>query len=93
LVISPACVALIKAFEEGYHYPRHRVIGTSEYVYSDKPAKNDASHVADALQYGCLHVSGQGKLDSRDMAAIKQAVAKRNAYRRVLTPGGGNRHV
>lgn len=47
--ISPDCEAFRKACNGGYHYKQtHSGNGLS---YSEEPAKNDSSHVADAFQY------------------------------------------
>lgn len=47
--ISPACSALRKALNGGYHYKLTRKGGGMG--YSEEPAKNFSSHVSDAFQY------------------------------------------
>ena len=51
-LISPACKELRKALAGRYCYRRIQV-GTDE-RFEDKPLKNTASHIADALQYALL---------------------------------------
>lgn len=48
ITISPGCVHLIGAMEGGYQYRRLQTTGE---VYSEKPNKDDYSHISDALQY------------------------------------------
>jgi hypothetical protein len=52
LLVSPSCRSLRKALAGRYAYRRVQV-GTDE-RYEDKPLKNSASHIADALQYALL---------------------------------------
>lgn len=52
LLIGPRCHRLRKAMAGGYCYKRLNVSGEAR--YSDQPLKNRWSHVAEALQYGCL---------------------------------------
>lgn len=47
ILVDPSCTRLIDGFEGGYAYPE---IGNSG-VFKTDPAKNEYSHVADALQY------------------------------------------
>lgn len=47
VLIDPSCIRLINGFIGGYHYPE---IGTTG-QYKEAPAKNEYSHVHDALQY------------------------------------------
>lgn len=49
LVIDPCCTVLRKALGGGYCFQRVKVSGAER--YRDTPAKNEFSHVADALQY------------------------------------------
>jgi len=49
------CPALFKGFVKDYVYQRLAVSG--EERYKDKPNKNMASHVHDALGYGCLEIA------------------------------------
>lgn len=49
LLVSPACEKLRKGFSGGYHF---KVIKTGNgSTYHETPAKNDYSHIHDALQY------------------------------------------
>lgn len=50
-IVSPECHILRKALSGDYCYRRMRTSGEK---YTDTPDKNDASHIADALQYACL---------------------------------------
>ena len=47
IIIDPGCTRLIDGFEGGYAYPE---IGTTGMFMTD-PAKNEYSHIHDALQY------------------------------------------
>lgn len=49
--ISPACPVLLSAVGGGYQYTR---LQTSQERYSEQPAKNRHSHIADALQYAVV---------------------------------------
>jgi hypothetical protein len=49
IIVSPDCVRLRKALAGGYHYKRLQVSGSAR--FQDAPAKDEHSHVADALQY------------------------------------------
>jgi len=50
--VSPLCKRLIKGFNGGYCY--RRINSGSGDKYTDKPDKNEYSHVHDALQYVCM---------------------------------------
>ncbi len=52
--LSPRCKMLRKAFNGGYRFRQLQVAGSAQ--YSDKPDKNEFSHVSDALQYLCSHL-------------------------------------
>lgn len=54
LLISPSCPWLIQALDWGY---RNRKQANGEPTAT--PEKNHFSHIADALQYGCLHYNLQ----------------------------------
>lgn len=47
IVIDPGCTRIIDGFEGGYAYPE---IGNSG-IFRDEPAKNEYSHIHDAIQY------------------------------------------
>lgn len=57
IVFDPSCRKLIKAVAGAYKFKRLAVAGDER--YADKPDKNEYSHVAEALQYPCLHVTGE----------------------------------
>jgi hypothetical protein len=52
IIVSPNCVRLRKALAGGYHYQRLQVSGAAR--FKDAPAKDEHSHVADALQYALM---------------------------------------
>lgn len=64
LVVSPRCKRLKKALSGGYRY-RQRALASTGPTFEDRPAKDEHSHVADALQYLLLgagesfHLSAQ----------------------------------
>jgi hypothetical protein len=53
-LLDPSCKQLRKGFNGGYRYERIRSSGTTK--FKDRPVKDKFSHIADALQYGCLYV-------------------------------------
>lgn len=77
LVINPRCNLLITAMQGGYHYRRLRVMGAIEEAYDPRPEKNTSSHIADALQYACLHIMREGVSSSQDLYPLLQQMAKR----------------
>jgi len=50
LLVSPKCKTLRKGFQGGYQYRRMQTSGER---YTDKPDKNQYSHIHDAAQYAC----------------------------------------
>ena len=56
LLISPSCPWLIQALDWGY---RNRKQANGQATAT--PEKNHYSHIADALQYSCLHYNIQGR--------------------------------
>jgi hypothetical protein len=89
LLISPHCKILIEAMQggdgpRGYHYQRHRLRGSVDAVYSDAPEKNDASHMADALQYAALHVNRDRPADERSVRAAGYVARRNRGKRRLL---------
>lgn len=77
-LISPDCEAFRKACNGGYHY---RILRSGNGLsYSEEPAKNGSSHVADAFQYLLL---GGGE------ASVVMNKAKR-AARKPFGPAGGD---
>jgi hypothetical protein len=77
LMISPNCEMLIDACAGAYRYTRHKLRGSVEVVYSSTPEKNEASHVADALEYFALHVN-QSKRDESKYEKFFDGVNRRN---------------
>lgn len=71
--ISPRARWLIDALEWGYVYSKKRD-GES----TDTPAKNAYSHVADSLQYLCLHANPSYSVHTRARGAVE---VKRANYR------------
>jgi hypothetical protein len=53
-LMDPSCKLLRKGFNGGYRYERIRASGSTK--FKDRPVKDKYSHVADALQYGCLQL-------------------------------------
>ena len=62
-LLSPNCVTLREGFEGGYRYQRTSKLGD---VYSDKPEKNEYSHVHDALQYAALYYYASVVQDAKE---------------------------
>jgi hypothetical protein len=52
IVISPTCEVLIKGLTGAYQFRRLQVVG--EERFTDKPIKDDTSHVVEALHYGLM---------------------------------------
>jgi hypothetical protein len=89
LAVSPHCPILIEAMEggdgpRGYHYARHRIRGSIDAVYSEAPEKNDASHMADALQYAALHVNRDRPMDRAALRVAERVRAGNRRRRRIL---------
>lgn len=55
-LLDPICKVLRKGFNGGYKYRRVQVIG--EERFTETPAKNSYSHIADALQYVAMETGG-----------------------------------
>jgi hypothetical protein len=89
LLVSPHCKILVEAMQggdgpRGYHYERHRLRGSIDHVYSDRPEKNEASHIADALQYACLHIHMQREPDGAALRAAATVSARNRRRRRIM---------
>jgi hypothetical protein len=69
-LVDPSCRPLINAFRGQYRY-KLKTNGELE----DKPEKNDASHIADAMQYLALHADAQqgGKFSKRKAHVVEEA--------------------
>ena len=67
-LVDPACRPLINALRGKYRYKLKK-----NGEMDDEPDKNDASHIADALQYLCLHADAQqgGKFANRKAHTIE----------------------
>lgn len=80
MLIDKNCKHLIKGFLGGYQYKRLQVSGER---YTDKPDKNDYSHVHDALQYLLLG-AGEGKkiTGNTQDAKVVQAKTKFDVFTR-----------
>jgi len=52
-LVSPLCQDLIRGFRGEYHYEKINASGDTR--HKDKPKKNEASHVHDALQYAAFY--------------------------------------
>jgi hypothetical protein len=81
MVFGRQCREAINAFSGGYHYPRLRVRGTIDQVYSISPDKNDSSHIANAVEYAALYIN----MRDRQAASAEQfaGTKARTSHRRV----------
>jgi hypothetical protein len=71
ILIDPSCRPLINALRGKYRY---KVKNNGE--TDDTPDKNEASHIADAMQYLCLHADAQqGGRMSRNKARAIESVS------------------
>jgi hypothetical protein len=70
VLIDPSCRPLINALRGKYRYKLKK---SGE--FEDEPEKNEASHIADALQYLCLHADAQqgGRMANRKAHVIEEA--------------------
>lgn len=71
LLISPDCSWLTKAMDFGY---RNKKMANG--VITATPEKNHYSHIADALQYFCLHYNAQVSPGGYGMKSQKREVVK-----------------
>ncbi len=77
--VSPDCATLIEALQGGYRFAELR---GKDGAYKDVPEKNEFSHVADALQYACLHLYSSSVL-------AEQRRKRRRRRQRKDTPATG----
>jgi hypothetical protein len=77
--LSPTCKMLRKGFNGSYKFAK--IQGSNR--YAEKPYKNDASHVHDALQYAAMYVD-----EAVRMASRPQLFRKKPQYVPVQTKGG-----
>jgi hypothetical protein len=88
LLVSPTCQYLVKAMlgkadKDGYHYEKVRARSSFGEAWKTEPAKNDASHLADALQYLALYVGLGDRVSSpRVRRALAEAAARSRRGRR-----------
>jgi hypothetical protein len=75
LLIDPSCKNTIAGFASGYRF----AINTKG-VAADKPDKNSYSHLADAIQYGCMAFVAFDARDARARKHSQFAVPSRNTY-------------
>jgi len=67
LLVHPRCLKTRRALGGKYQYKR--INATGDFKYHLKPDKNDASHIAEAGQYGAM-VSGENPLVSFDAVPL-----------------------
>jgi len=79
-VLSPNCRYTRKALNGAYHYEKDPRSGGAE--YKTVPAKDFASHVADALEYLCMFVGTQDEYDKKRQEFLAQLYGGKNL------PGG-----
>lgn len=63
MLIDPSCTRIIDGFEGGYAYPEYGNSG----VFKPEPAKNEYSHIHDALQYPATRLFVSTKGEDRDI--------------------------
>lgn len=78
-ILSPTCKVLRKALNGDYKFKRVNVPG--EERYKDVPDKNACSHIAEALQYACIHFHNPGR------AEPKRRMPRAATYKPALTAG------
>lgn len=70
-LISPKCVVGRKALNGGYRVKRLQTSGEAR--YADRPEKNRFSHIAEALEYGCLGINEHtGMVDIKSAKPLKK---------------------
>jgi len=62
MLIDPTCTRLINGFLGGYSYPEMGTTG----IYGQKPIKNKWSHIHDALQYVCVMLNKNVRIEKRN---------------------------
>ncbi|HEY7823374.1 MAG TPA: hypothetical protein VIG24_11090, partial [Acidimicrobiia bacterium] len=65
----------IVGFQAGYRYAINR-----KGVKDDSPEKNSYSHLADAIQYGCMAFVDGNARDARARKHVHHGVQSRNTY-------------
>jgi hypothetical protein len=77
LLLHPNAAMLRKGFTGHYQYRRMQV---SKERYTDRPDKNEASHVHDALQYLCSYLFGGYGVETTHRAPRVVGVSARRGY-------------
>jgi hypothetical protein len=82
LMISPHCEMAVAAMrgapdKSGYHYKKKRLRGAVDGTYAESPEKNEASHIADAIQYAVLYIV-HGAGHSSDRRGLERKLARHN---------------
>lgn len=81
LLISPTCDLTIRAFEGGYKYKASKIKGTMGRYFEAEPDKKSIySHIADAVQYGVLHIlygENANKMSDEERAIMTNRVRTR----------------
>lgn len=78
-LMSPSCKKLRKALNGDYRFKRVNIPG--EERYKDVPDKNMSSHIAESLQYGCIHFHNPSKAES------SRRLPRASQYKPALTAG------
>lgn len=84
ILISPTCNLLVRACASEYRYRRLQASGTLGAVYTPQPEKNDASHIADSLQYACMYIMHDKDNDKDTTAVVERLASRRHSLRRVM---------
>jgi len=62
VIDGPACPTLVRGLRGRYRYRRVQLAGDER--YTEKPDKNEYSHVCEALHYPCVEIQGGGRRSS-----------------------------
>jgi len=73
---DPANKVLNEGFSSGYKYKK--VVRGADSHFSEKPMKNEYSHIHDALQYVCTRITNYVKMMNRGFGNVKPVTAKYN---------------
>lgn len=73
-LISPDCRMLRKGFLRGYQYRQMKLAGDR---YTDRPDKNEYSHIHDALQYLCMYLRNMGYAFEEQRVKLPPAYGQR----------------
>lgn len=61
-VVSPRCKLLRQALNHGFRFAKRKIGGD---LYNEVPEKNGWSHVAEACEYGVMHLTGMAVIRGR----------------------------